>query len=408
MTPKLGQKTPEATTPTADVGRLLVVDDNEMNRDMLSRRLARRGHEVVTAEGGAVALELIGTEAFDVILLDIMMPGIDGLEVLKIVRETHGAADLPIIMATAKDESEDIVAAFKLGANDYVTKPLDFPVVLARVQTQLALKRSRDALATAHARMKHDLEAAARVQQAQLPSEPPATSGYSFAWQYRPCDELAGDSLNVFKIDDRHIGLYVLDVSGHGVPAALVSVTANHRLGHRGSGASLITDPTPQPPGYAIVSPAEVAARLNGLYQMSSHGNHYFTMVYGVLDTQEHRLRLTIAGHPGPIIIRPGRDAELRDLPAFPIGIVQESEYEEMVIDLEPGDRVYFHSDGINEEKKPDAEQFGRQRLGAALHELQGVSLNESLDALVQQVIAWRGDDSFSDDLSILAFELGA
>ena len=90
------------------------------------------------------------------------------------------------------------------------------------------------------------------------------------------------------------------------------------------------------------------------------------------------------------------------------IGIVQESEYEEMVIDIEPGDRVYFHSDGINEERNPDAEQFGRQRLGAALHELQGVSLNESLDALVRRIIAWRGDDCFSDDLSILAFELGA
>ena len=179
MTPELGEKAPEATTPDADVGRLLVVDDNEMNRDMLSRRLARRGHEGVTAEGGAVALELIGTEAFDVILLDIMMPGIDGLEVLKTVRETRGAADLPIIMATARDDSEDIVAALKLGANDYVTKPLDFQVVLARVQTQLALKRSRDALAAAHDRMKRDLEAAARVQQAQLPSKPPATSAGS-------------------------------------------------------------------------------------------------------------------------------------------------------------------------------------------------------------------------------------
>jgi sigma-B regulation protein RsbU (phosphoserine phosphatase) len=187
-----------------------------------------------------------------------------------------------------------------------------------------------------------------------------------------------------------------------------VSVTANHRLGHRGSGASLITDPTPQPPGYAIVGPAEVAARLNELYQMSAHGNHYFTMVYGVLDTQEHRLRLTIAGHPGPIIIRPGRDAEVLDVPAFPIGIVQEPEYEEMVIDIEPGDRVYFHSDGINEERNPDGREFGRQRLSAALHELQGVSLNESLDALVQRIIAWRGDDHFRDDISILAFEFGA
>jgi len=106
MTPELREKAPEATAREADAGRLLVVVDVEMNRDMLSRRLSRRGHEVVTAEDGAIALELIGKDAFDVILLDIMMPGIDGIEELKIVRETHSAADLPIIMATAKDESE--------------------------------------------------------------------------------------------------------------------------------------------------------------------------------------------------------------------------------------------------------------------------------------------------------------
>ena len=120
---------------------VLVVDDNEDNRDMLSRRLKKQGYSVAVAEDGHKALEMIGGEKFDLILLDIMMPGISGMEVLKKLRENFTVADLPVIMATAKDQSEDIVAALRLGANDYVTKPLDFPVVLARVQTQLALKR---------------------------------------------------------------------------------------------------------------------------------------------------------------------------------------------------------------------------------------------------------------------------
>lgn len=122
-------------------GRLLVVDDNEMNRDMLSRRLKRAGHTVKVAVDGRQALEMIEQEPFDLILLDIMMPEISGLAVLKTLRQKHSVAELPIIMVTAKDQSEDIVEALNLGANDYVTKPIDFPVVKARVQTQLSLKR---------------------------------------------------------------------------------------------------------------------------------------------------------------------------------------------------------------------------------------------------------------------------
>ncbi len=132
-------------TPAGDEGGpLLVVDDNEMNRDMLSRRLTGRKYKVLTAEDGYKALEMIEKQRFDMVLLDVMMPGISGIDVLKTLREKYTMADLPIIMATAKDQSEDIVEALKLGANDYVTKPLDFPVVLARVQTQLALKRQKD------------------------------------------------------------------------------------------------------------------------------------------------------------------------------------------------------------------------------------------------------------------------
>jgi DNA-binding response OmpR family regulator len=127
-------------------GKLLVVDDNEMNRDMLSRRLSRHGHTVTTAEDGQKTLELIKKQQFDVILLDIMMPGISGIEVLKTIRKSYSASELPVIMVTAKGDSDDVVKALKLGANDYVIKPLDFPVVLARVQTQLEACRSHKTL----------------------------------------------------------------------------------------------------------------------------------------------------------------------------------------------------------------------------------------------------------------------
>jgi adenylate cyclase len=136
----------EAETDTAqtDHGFLLVVDDEETNRDMLSRRLERRGYSVAIAEDGRQALEMITTQTFDLVLLDIMMPGINGLDVLRSLRARYTAADLPVIMATAKDQSSDVVEALHLGANDYVTKPFDFPVVLARLQTQLSLKRAMD------------------------------------------------------------------------------------------------------------------------------------------------------------------------------------------------------------------------------------------------------------------------
>src|SRR5215475_9450627 len=121
---------------------LLIVDDEELNRDGLARRLQRHDYEVVTARSGREAIELLGQRPFDLVLLDIMMPGMNGLEVLKLLRRVDSLIDLPIIMVTAKGESEDMVEGLELGANDYVTKPLDFPVVLARIRTQLALRQA--------------------------------------------------------------------------------------------------------------------------------------------------------------------------------------------------------------------------------------------------------------------------
>jgi DNA-binding response OmpR family regulator len=135
-------------TEAADKHRLLVVDDSPENRDMLSRRLKRSGYDVLTAEGGREAIEAVRNSEVDLVLLDIMMPGIDGLEVLRILREKHSQSELPVIMVTAKGDSKDMVGALDLGANDYVTKPIDFPVVLARVKSQLRSKASANRTVT--------------------------------------------------------------------------------------------------------------------------------------------------------------------------------------------------------------------------------------------------------------------
>jgi len=128
------------------LGALLVVDDDEHNRDLLCRRLARKGYAATAAASGKEALALMQQYAFDLVLLDIMMPELDGIAVLKMIRETFTAAQLPVIMVSAKDESEDIVGALSLGANDYVTKPIDFPIVFARIHAQLSRKKAEEAL----------------------------------------------------------------------------------------------------------------------------------------------------------------------------------------------------------------------------------------------------------------------
>ncbi len=131
---------------TPALGALLVVDDDEHNRDLLCRRLARKGYAATAAASGQEALALLQQHAFDLVLLDIMMPALDGIAVLKMIRETFTATQLPVIMVSAKDDSDDIVGALSLGANDYVTKPIDFPIVFARIHAQLSRKKAEEAL----------------------------------------------------------------------------------------------------------------------------------------------------------------------------------------------------------------------------------------------------------------------
>jgi sigma-B regulation protein RsbU (phosphoserine phosphatase) len=290
---------------------------------------------------------------------------------------------------------------------DYITKPFHAAEVIARVRIHLELRRLNRALAVtneglvaANLKLKRDLEAAAKVQRALLPASAPDLAGYVFAWRYRPCEELAGDALNLFPLRDGHIGAYVLDVSGHGVAASLLAVSVTHSLVPRTGAPSVVMDVTTG----KINPPSLVAERLNRLYQMTDQDERYFTLSYGVLDAGTGVLRHVSAGHPGPVLIR-NQAASRIDNANFPIGMLSNVEYGENTIELLPGDRIYLHSDGIADETDPNGELFGQERLQAELLSARVLPLSESIDSLIDAVVSWRGKSMLSDDVTVLAIE---
>jgi phosphoserine phosphatase RsbU/P len=397
---------------TEQAGRLLIVDDDEIIRTMLARYLRMKGHSVCEAADGETGLAVLARDSFDLVVLDSVMPGQSGLEVLTVIRTTHSPTDLPVIMATARGESSAVVEALQTGASDYLIKPFDFSVALARVETQLSLKRSVDriagleqSLARRHAElaeanrlMKGDLEAAARVQRALLPVWPLDIPGVRFAWHYQPCDELAGDLLNVVPLGDRHVALYVLDVVGHGVKASLMAVMVSSviaqmlaRPGH-GQGAG--------PP----VSPGHIVAALNQAFPWDERMGQFCTLLFGILDLVTGKFDFVSAAHPGPIHLpRAGRGRVL-GAKGLPVGLGVGS-YHVHSLSLEAGDRVYLYSDGLCDAKDENGDRLGKEGLLRAIEQERALPLEDGVAALMQRFEQWCGSVRPDDDVSLLAFE---
>jgi sigma-B regulation protein RsbU (phosphoserine phosphatase) len=387
--------------------RLLLVDDDPANLQVLYRTLEPEGYEFVIAQSGEEALRVAPDARPALILLDIKMPGIGGFETCRRLKSDSQTRDSPIIFMSALTDAQDKVLGFDLGAVDYITKPFDAGEVRARIRTHLELRRLNRELAemnedllAVNLRLKRDLEAAAKVQRALLPTQAPVLSGYAFAWRYRPCEELAGDALNVFPLHDTQIGAYVLDVSGHGVAASLLAVSVTHDMVPRSGAPSVVMDAVTG----RIDPPSLVAARLNELYPMADRANRYFTLAYGVLDAKTGSFRYVCAGHPAPVLIR-GQEVKSVENPNIPIGMVPKAEYEEEIIELLPGDRLYLYSDGFVDETNSQGREFGLTRLHAELLSTCGLPLSQSVDGLIAAVVTWRGVEKLSDDVTVVAIE---
>ena len=391
---------------------ILVVDDTPANLQVLAGMLKDRGYKVRPVPSGKLALLAAGRDPPDLILLDINMPEMNGYEVCEHLKADDKLKGIPIIFISALTEHLDKVKAFATGGVDYITKPFQMEELHARVETHLKLRRlqieleeTNAQLSKVNGRMSRDLKAAAKIQETFLPRKVLRVPGVDFAWIYQPCDELGGDGLSIIPLGDGKVGLYILDVSGHGVASALLSVTLSRLLSPPSEPFSILIQDGDVRGRFDIAPPAEVAARLNRLFPFDAATEQLATMVYGILNSATGEFRYISAGHPGPVHLLSRGDPVILKSEGFPIGLADEA-YEERSVCLGAGDRLYIYSDGVPEAMNPDDKQFGNARLLEAIAEGRSEPLQENVANLLGEIMRWHGTERPKDDISILAVEL--
>lgn len=275
--------------------------------------------------------------------------------------------------------------------------------VSVRRRAEDDLRRAKGELETALSELRRDLDLAARVQQSLLPGKTPRLEGVEVAWEFRPCAHLAGDFLNVFSLDDEHAAFYVLDVSGHGASAALLSVTLSRWLSPAAVESCLFLPSDDETGPRRVAPPGRVAWLLNQRFQLDATFVQYFTLVYCVLHVRTGRLEYVAAGHPGPLHVpATGAGAALPST-AKPIGLFPNVDFEGASLDLAPGDRFYLYTDGLTDAVNGEEVEFGDRRVRDTLQACREAPLADSVQRLLESLEAWQGGKASADDVSLLA-----
>jgi len=393
---------------------ILVVDDDALSLRLLIALVEKLGHRPISASDGLTAWELYRKHDCRVVISDWNMPGLDGIELLTRIRSLPGLGYTYFIMLTSRSDREDVAAGMAAGADDLLIKPVSRDDLEARlnvarriVSLQMQLSQRNQELSTVNERMRQDLQAAVRVQEALLPVQLPRIDGLDFAWLYRPCDQLGGDTLNIYRLDEHHIGFYVLDVSGHGVSSALLAVQVSRFLSPLIAAGALPKRAITERPGYRLASPLEVIQELNQLFPMSDTAMQYFTIIYGHYHIPSHTVNLAAAGHPGPIVTHCDGRSTVHDLSGNPIGFFpnDSAQFAEAMIALAPGDRIHFFSDGVVETMGETQEIIGLERLAAAMAKGVGDPVAVAQEHIIKALAEWRQGTPPTDDVSIVTIE---
>jgi sigma-B regulation protein RsbU (phosphoserine phosphatase) len=428
--------------------RILLVDDDDSTRRLLDAMLTKMGHEVVHANDGMEAWKILQHDQINFVLSDWIMPRMDGVELCRRLRASDRTHYTYVVLFTGKDQDDDVVVAMEAGADDFLTKPVQANELKVRIESGrrvLSLeenlnKKNRElefvneALEASQQRILRDLQAAAAIQRNLLPQAPLDCFPVDLAWEFMPADELAGDIFNFYPLDDDHMGFYLADVSGHGVPAAMMSVHLSKTLSAEPRPDSLVRLSEPEKASDSAIGrnfllsalncgdkvlnrksdpvyrePKDVAARLNSQFQTGDDSMLYFTMIYGVLNTRTGQGTLCQAGHPYPLICRNDGSVQRLGEGGLPIGLMLDASFEQVKFKLHRGDRLLVYSDGITEAMNPAKEPFGEDRLADCLTDYRSRSLQQTVEQVKFRLAEWHGsaetDFNLADDASMLAIE---
>ncbi|QJR36115.1 PP2C family protein-serine/threonine phosphatase [Gemmatimonas groenlandica] len=383
--------------------RIMVVDDVEVNRDLLSRRLQRMGHVVTTANDGQEALDLTRDPSWDLIMLDVMMPVLDGIGALTALKASDATRHIPVIMISANTELETVVKCIELGAEDYLPKPFDPVLLRARVGASLEKKRLRDREQARSRRMQKELEVGARIQRDFLPESLPTVPGYQFAARFEPAREVGGDFYDAFRLPDGAVALVLGDVCDKGVGAALFMALFRSLI--RAVSASQIGSHTVE----MLESRVLHAVTVTNDYIANTHGraNMFATLFVGALDPATGTIAYVNGGHEPPRVVRANGTVRTMLPPTGPaVGMLPEIPFTAGTIVLEPGETLLVLTDGITESRAPNGLLFGDDATDALLS-APADSVDALLDRVLDAVHGHAAGEPAADDVTLLAVRRG-
>ncbi|HAP43695.1 MAG: hypothetical protein A2087_03525 [Spirochaetes bacterium GWD1_61_31] len=384
-------------------GRILIVDDNEFNRDLLARHLERQGHIVCLATNGQDALNILSKAPFDIILLDVMMPHMNGFQFLEALKADEHLRETAVIVISALEEPGSIAHCLQMGAEDYFLRQFDPSILRARIDSLLEKKEYKQQkdqvlkrLLETQNRLAAELRDAATYVRSLLPAR--LRWGHVAAdWAFIPSLSLGGDCFYYQRLDDQRLALYLIDVSGHGIEAALLSVTIMNVLRSLTLG------------NIDFGMPASVLATLNRSFRLEEQNNMYFTIWYGVYNSKTRELCYASGGAPPAILVGPDGLAEELTSEGCIIGVDDAAKFQERRVTIQPGSHIYLFSDGIFEIRKKDGTMLAwNEFLDILLEHHRECALapaclspiNRIIDAIRHEAI----QEHFDDDVSIMEF----
>jgi phosphoserine phosphatase RsbU/P len=372
---------------------ILIVDDTPLNIGVISGAL-KDSYKTKVATNGEKALALASAEEKpDLILLDIMMPGMDGYEVCSRLKADPTTSEIPVIFLTGQTSAEDETRGFEVGAVDYVHKPFSPAVVKARVRSHILLREARAQLASQLRALNNELEMARQIQLSILPHSIPTLPGLEIAARFFPMTSVAGDFYDFIQIDDRHIGILIADVSGHGLPSALIASMLQVALTGQAGHAS---------------EPAQVLAGLNRAL-CGKFTQNFVTAAYVYLDLEKNFMRYAGAGHP-PVLqwrISTGKTAKVLEN-GLVLGMFEEAIYEALEFPLELGDRYVLYTDGVPEAANPSEEEFGVDRFMRFIENHKHLGADQFVQTFLAELSRWSGqtaEQGQQDDITLLVVD---
>ena len=400
------------------VRRVLVVDDSRAQRMVAAVSLRRQGFDVVEAGSGEEALQILRSAPVDLVLSDWMMPGMDGLELCRQVRALQQESYVYFILLTSKNEKGAVAQGLDVGADDFLTKPVSPDELRARIYAgDRILKMTRelseknrlitatlDEMSALYDALDRDLIEARKMQQSLVRERYRDFGSAEVSLLLKPSGHVGGDLVGFFRAGAGKLAFYSIDVSGHGIASALLTARL---AGFLSDGApehniALVRD---RDGSFVARPPQEVATLLNILMLEDLKSELYFTIALGYLDLETGTVDITQCGHPNPVLVRAGGTPGYHGSGGLPIGLIEDADFTQERLQLAPGDRLLFYSDGFTECTGPDGQMLEEDGFARLIHANDALKGSAFFEALVWDLDTFNGGGEFADDLSAAMIE---